>query len=65
MVVRSYEDELHYLERLTDFSFRIKKGFQPNMKVNVLFILEILSIEYDNKIQTIVFFFLGRGYFLC
>lgn len=28
MVVRKYEDELQYIERLTDFSFRIKKGFQ-------------------------------------
>ncbi|KAF0306784.1 tRNA-splicing ligase RtcB [Amphibalanus amphitrite] len=33
MVVRSYDEELKYLERLTPHSWRIKKGFQPNMNV--------------------------------
>lgn len=28
MVVRKYEDELQYIEKITDFSWRIKKGFQ-------------------------------------
>ena len=35
MVVRTYEDELEYLERINDHCWRIKKGFQPNMKVEV------------------------------
>lgn len=33
MVVREYNDELKYLERLTPHSWKIKKGFQPNMNV--------------------------------
>ena len=33
MTVRTYDDELKYLERLNDYSWRIKKGFVPNMKV--------------------------------
>jgi tRNA-splicing ligase RtcB len=37
MVVRTYEDELEYLERINDHCWRIKKGFQPNMKVEVDF----------------------------
>jgi hypothetical protein len=28
MVVRKYEDELGFIERINDYSFRIKKGFQ-------------------------------------
>ena len=28
MVVRTYEDELQYIEKINDFSWRIKKGFQ-------------------------------------
>lgn len=37
MVVRKYEDELQYLERLNDNCWRIKIGFQPNMKVEGIF----------------------------
>ena len=37
MVVRSYDEELKYLERLTPHSWRIKKGFQPNMNVEGIF----------------------------
>ena len=37
MVVRSYEEECGYLERLTSHSWRIKKGFQPNMNVEGIF----------------------------
>ncbi|XP_037087930.1 RNA-splicing ligase RtcB homolog [Pollicipes pollicipes] len=37
MVVRSYDEELKYLERLTPHSWRIKKGFQPNMNVEGVF----------------------------
>lgn len=28
MVVRKYEDELKFIEKITDNSWRIKKGFQ-------------------------------------
>ena len=35
MVVRTYEDELEYLERVNPHCWRIKKGFQPNMNVEV------------------------------
>ncbi|CAO1360893.1 unnamed protein product [Diamesa tonsa] len=37
MVVRTYEQELEYIERINDYSFRIKKGFQPNMNVEGIF----------------------------
>ncbi len=30
---RSYQDELNYIERINDHSWRIKKGFVPNMNV--------------------------------
>jgi hypothetical protein len=33
MVVRTYDEELQYLERLNAWTWRIKKGFVPNMKV--------------------------------
>ena len=36
---RSYEDERQYIERFAPNSFRIKKGFVPNMKVGVFSIL--------------------------
>jgi len=38
MVVRTYEDELGYLERINPHCWRIKKGFQPNMNVEVIHI---------------------------
>ena len=37
MVVRSYEDECSYIERINSHSYRIKKGFQPNMNVEGVF----------------------------
>lgn len=37
MVVRKYEDELKYIEKINDYSYRIKIGFQPNMKVEGVF----------------------------
>lgn len=37
MVVRTYEEELKYIERINDHSFRIKIGFQPNMNVEGIF----------------------------
>ena len=34
MVVRQYNEELKYLEKISDSCWRIKKGFQPNMNVS-------------------------------
>jgi tRNA-splicing ligase RtcB len=33
MVVRTYQEELEYLEKINNCTWRIKKGFVPNMKV--------------------------------
>ncbi|CAN8001727.1 unnamed protein product [Ixodes hexagonus] len=49
MGVRSYNEELSYLEKMTPVSWRIKKGFVPNMKVEGIFyvnsLLEKLMFE--------------------
>uniref|UniRef100_A0A131Z1G4 RNA-splicing ligase RtcB homolog n=2 Tax=Rhipicephalus TaxID=426455 RepID=A0A131Z1G4_RHIAP len=49
MGVRSYNEELGYLEKMTPVSWRIKKGFVPNMKVEGIFyvnnLLEKLMFE--------------------
>ncbi|XP_065209358.1 RNA-splicing ligase RtcB homolog [Planococcus citri] len=37
MVVRKYEDELKYLEKISPYCWKIKKGFQPNMNVEGVF----------------------------
>ena len=37
MVVRTYEQEKEYIERLTPTKFRIKKGFVDNMSVEGIF----------------------------
>ena len=37
MVVRSYDEECSYLERISSHSWRIKQGFQPNMNVEGIF----------------------------
>ena len=37
MVVRSFEEEKSYLERVSPHCWRIKKGFQPNMNVEGVF----------------------------
>lgn len=34
---RSYKEECSFIERLDQSSFRIKKGFVPNMKVEGIF----------------------------
>jgi tRNA-splicing ligase RtcB len=44
MVVRTYEDECQFIEKLTPYSYRIKKGFQPNMNVEGVF--------YVNEVNT-------------
>jgi len=49
MVVRTYEDEQEFLEKINDHCWRIKKGFQPNMNVEGRFYvnapLEKLMLE--------------------
>lgn len=37
MVVRTYNEELKYIEKINDFSYRIKIGFEPNMNVEGIF----------------------------
>lgn len=37
MVVREYNEEMKYIERLSPNSFLIKKGFQSNMNVEGIF----------------------------
>lgn len=37
MVVRQYNEELQYLEKITPNCWKIKKGFQPNMNVSVMY----------------------------
>ena len=48
MVVRSYEEECGYLERISPHSWRIKKGFQPNMNVEGIFYV-------NNKLEQLMF----------
>lgn len=35
MVVRQYNEELKYLEKINPYCWKIKKGFQPNMNVSL------------------------------
>ena len=37
MVVRSFEEEKQYLERISPHCWKIKKGFQPHMNVEGVF----------------------------
>ncbi|KAK9751486.1 tRNA-splicing ligase RtcB [Popillia japonica] len=37
MVVRTYEEEIKFFEKINPHTWRIKKGFQPNMNVEGLF----------------------------
>jgi len=39
MVVRQYNEELKYLEKITPTCWRIKKGFQPNMNVSLTLVV--------------------------
>jgi len=51
---RSYQEELNYVERINDYSWRIKKGFVPNMNVNItqltpnLLNIHIIYLKYIN-----------------
>ncbi|XP_008479947.1 tRNA-splicing ligase RtcB homolog [Diaphorina citri] len=49
MVVRQYNEELKYLEKISSHCWKIKKGFQPNMNVEGVFFvndhLEKLMLE--------------------
>ncbi|KAK4015929.1 RNA-splicing ligase RtcB homolog [Daphnia magna] len=45
---RSYEEELKFIERLSPYSWRIKKGFVPNMKVEGIFYV-------NNNLENLMF----------
>ncbi|XP_064399423.1 RNA-splicing ligase RtcB homolog [Halichondria panicea] len=47
--VRTYAEECSYLEKVSDCSYRIKKGFVPNMKVEGLFYVNdfLKNLMYD------------------
>jgi tRNA-splicing ligase RtcB len=36
-MARSFKEECSYLEKMSDYCFKINKGFVPNMKVEGLF----------------------------
>jgi tRNA-splicing ligase RtcB len=36
---RTYDEELKFIERINSHSWRIKKGFVPNMNVCLIFII--------------------------
>jgi hypothetical protein len=42
---RTYQEELKYLEKLTPHSWRIKKGFVPNMNVSDQVISPCLLVD--------------------
>lgn len=44
MVVRTYEEECKFIERVDKCSWKIKKGFVPNMNVS-LFCLNYLKVN--------------------
>ena len=46
MVVRSYEEECQFIEKLTPYSYRIKKGFQPNMNVEGIFYVNQVFLSF-------------------
>ena len=59
---RSYAEELQYIEKINDYSWRIKKGFVPNMNVILKFdINKFCRLEIDFYI----FCVLGGGNILC
>lgn len=33
-MIRSYEQELNFIEKISDVEYRIKKGFVPSMNVS-------------------------------
>lgn len=43
-MARTYADECAYLEKLSDCSYRIKKGFVPNMNVSAIIIMGMWSM---------------------
>ena len=52
-MVRQYNEELKYLEKINDYCWKIKKGFQPNMKVifiitySIMFFFKLLLFRAD------------------
>lgn len=46
-MARSYMDECSYLEQISDYCFRIKKGFVPNMRVSLQLAAHLASPGYS------------------
>ncbi len=53
MVVRSYNEELQYLEKINTYSWRIKKGFQPGMNVSERFNIETVTYGVKQASRTV------------
>lgn len=51
MVVRKYDDELKYIERITDYSWRIKKGFVVSYLVLKMCIGTDFTILFTGKYE--------------
>jgi len=51
MVVRQYNEELKYLEKITPTCWRIKKGFQPNMNVSLTVVRQPAGIVHLQSFQ--------------
>ena len=70
MVGRTYQQECSYIERLTNHSFRIKKGFVDNMKVCYLPrypVLQIVLMENIKPMYVLITYlssFMGMLYYL-
>ena len=76
MVVRQYNDELKYLERVSPNCWKIKKGFQPNMKVITcilffliccifLFDFQLIYIHCFHTVEHCVLFYRALSLSIC
>jgi hypothetical protein len=59
MVVRQYNEELKYLEKINPYCWRIKKGFQPNMNVS------LTSVMSYGRLVNNVFIYVSLTGFKC
>jgi hypothetical protein len=57
MVVRQYNEELKYLEKINPYCWRIKKGFQPNMNVSLTSIM-----SYSRLVNCVFIYSLLSGF---
>lgn len=70
-MVRSYDEELKYLEKISANAWKIKKGFVPNMKVSesyhkvyILIRYKFMSCKSDVLYGVLWLIILGRRHFL-